>query len=240
MSATMTLSSRILPDGTSVPGTTSGVFQLTDGAPQTLTAPRTIHGTTSGYRFDFWIADFDVFPVQETGGSPAPQQTITITTPAGQAFAATAWYRPDEPGPPGVLAWAFSVNKDTTLPASPFGSVLPATAHNDAHTVSTTASSQPAAITAAALITGAGRFSSWLQLSGDGTVDGATLTGPAGGSSVAVAFYSIPVPDPCQPIRDQLEYLSPAAFNTLTEYERAAAYFHRQLKECEQTYGELP
>jgi hypothetical protein len=101
--------------------------------------------------------------------------------------------------------------------------------------------SQPVAITAAGLIAGAGRFSSWLQLSSDrGTVDGATLTVPAGGSSVAVAFYSIPVPDPCQAIRDQLEYLSPGDFNTLTEYERAAAYFRGQLKECEQKYGELP
>jgi hypothetical protein len=240
MSATMTLSCRTLPDGAYVPGTTSGVFQLTDGAPQTLTAPLTIPGIPHSYCFDFWIADFDVFPIQESGGSPEPQQTIHITTPTGQAFAATAWYRPEVPGPPGVLAWAFSVNQDTTLPGSPFGTVTPAAAQKDANTASTTASSQPAVITAAALITGTGRFSSWLQLSGDGTVNGATLTVPADGSSVAVAFYSIPVPDPCQPIRDQLEYLSPAAFNTLTEYERAAAYFHRQLKECEQKYGELP
>ena len=100
--------------------------------------------------------------------------------------------------------------------------------------------SQPVAITATGLIPGAGRFSCWLQLSGNGTVNGATLTVPAGGSSVAVAFYSIPVPDPCQAIRDQLEYLSPEDFNTVTEYERAVTYFRRQLKECEQKYGELP
>ena len=240
MPSTMTLSFRILPDGTYLPGTTSGVFQLTDGAPQTLTAPLTIPGTPHGYCFDFWIADFDVFPVQQASGSPEPQQTINVTAPAGQAFAATAWYRPCAGGPPGVLAWAFSVNQDTTLPQSPFGSVVPATAHKDANSASTTASSQPVVITAARLITGAGRFGSWLQLSGDGTVNGATLTVPAGGSSVAVAFYSIPVPDPCQPIRDQLEYLSPADFDTLTEYERATAYFQGQLKECEQKYGELP
>ena len=81
----------------------------------------------------------------------------------------------------------------------------------------------------------------WLQLfSNGGTVNGTTLTVPAGGSSVAVAFYSIPVPDPCQGIRDQLQYLSPGDFETLTEYERAAAYFRGQLKECEQKYGALP
>jgi hypothetical protein len=38
----------------------------------------------------------------------------------------------------------------------------------------------------------------------------------------------------------QLEYLSPADFDTLTAYERAAAYFHGQLKECEQKYDKLP
>jgi hypothetical protein len=239
MSSAMTLSFRILPGGTPVPGTASGVFQLTDGAPQALTAPLDIPGTPHGYCFDFWIADFDVFPVQQAGGSPELQQTINFTAPPGQAFAATAWYRPCAGGPPGVLAWAFSVNQDTTLPQSPFGSVVPATAQIDANTVST-ASSQPTVITATRLITGAGRFGTWLQLSGDGTVNGATLAVPAGGSSVAVAFYSIPVPDPCQAIRDRLEYLSPADFDTLTEYERATAYFQGQLKECEQKYGELP
>jgi len=48
------------------------------------------------------------------------------------------------------------------------------------------------------------------------------------------------VPDPCQAIRDQLEYLSPADFGTRAGYEHAAAYFRGQLKECEHKYGELP
>jgi hypothetical protein len=236
MSSTMTLSFRNLADGSFVPGTTSGVFQLTDGAPQALTAPLNVPGTPNNYLFVFWVADFQVFPVQDSGGTPEPQQTINFNAPAEQAFAATAWYLPDVGGPAGVEAWAFSVNQDTTLPESPFGSVMPATAQEGANTVST---SQPVVITAADVIAGFGRFSSWLQLSGDGTVNGATLTVPAGGSSVAVAFYSIPVPDPCQGIRDELESLSPGDFGTLGEYERAAAYFRAQLKECEEKYGEL-
>jgi hypothetical protein len=236
MSSMMTLSCRIVPDGALVPGTTSGVFQLTDGAPQALTAPPTIPGSPS-HSFCFWVADFQVFPVQESGNVPEPQQTINFTAPAAQAFDATAWYRPDVSGPPGVLAWAFSVNQDKTLPESPFNSVVPATAQQGPNTVST---SQPVVITAADLIAGSGRFSSWLQFSGDCTVNGATLTAPAGGASAAVALYFIPVPDPCQEIRDQLDYLSPGDFQTLTEYERAAAYFRGQLKECEQKYGELP
>jgi hypothetical protein len=39
MSSTMTLSFRIFPEGAPVPGTTSGVFQLAEGAPQALEAP---------------------------------------------------------------------------------------------------------------------------------------------------------------------------------------------------------
>lgn len=236
MSSTMTLSFRNLADGSFVPGTTFGVFQLTDGAPQALTAPLNVPGSPVNYSFEFWVADFQVFPVQDSGGTPEPQQTINFNAPTGQAFAATAWYLPDIGGPPGVEAWAFSVNQDATLPNSPFGSVAPATAQQGPNTVST---SQPVVITAVGLIAGAGRFSSWLQLSGNGTVNGATLTVPAGGSSVAVAFYSIPVPDPCQEIRDQLESLSPGDFDTLAEYERAAASFRAQLKECEEKYGEL-
>jgi hypothetical protein len=238
MSSTMTLSFRNLPDGSFVPGTTSGVFQLTDGAPQALSAPLIVPGSPYGYIFSFWVVDFQVYPVQDSGSTPEPQQTVNFNAPTAQAFAATAWYRPDTPGPPGVLAWAFSVNQDATLAQSPFGSVAPAAAQRDPHTVST---SQPVVITAAGLIAGAGRFSSWLQLfSNGGTVNGATLTVDAGGSSVAVAFYSIPVPDPCQGIRDQLDSLNPGDFDTLGEYERAAAYFRGQLKECEQQYGELP
>ena len=71
-------------------------------------------------------------------------------------------------------------------------------------------------------------------------MNGATLTVPADGSSVAVAFYSIPVPDPCQEIRDQLEYLSPGDFDALTEFKRAYSFFLQRLKECEQKYGEMP
>src|SRR5262249_58187814 len=106
-------------------------------------------------------------------------------------------------GPPGFRAWPFSWTGATTVPSSPFGAVVPATAQQDAHTVST---SQDVVITAAGLIAGAGRFHSWLQLfSNGGTVNGTTLTVPAGGSSVAGAFYSIPSPDPCPGRRDPLQ-----------------------------------
>jgi len=231
MSSTMTLSFRIFPDGAFVPGTTSGVFQLEDGAAQTLTAPPDLPGSP-GYRFIFWVADFQVL---QSGG--VPEQTINFDAPPNQAFAATAWYLPDVGGGSGVAAWAFSVNQDETLPESPFGSVVPAAAQQSANNVST--ADGPVVITAVDLIAGFGRFSSWLQFSGTGTVNGAALTVPANGSSEAIAIYSIPVPDPCQEIRDQLDDISPGDFPTLGDYERAAAYFRQQLFECEKKYGEL-
>ena len=242
MSSTMTLSFRIFPERAPVPGTTSGVFQLADGAPQTLAAPLNIAGSgnPTAYSFIFWAADFRVFPVQTSGGVPDPQQTVNFDAPAGQAFDATAWYVPDISGPPGVAAWAFSLNQDLELPNSPFGSVSPASAQQGPNAVSTATGGQPVIITAAELIGGYGRFSSWLQFYGNGTVSGSVLTVPAGGASAAIAFYSIPIPDPCQEIRDQLDNLSPGDFQTLAEYERAASHFRQQLKECETKYGELP
>jgi hypothetical protein len=243
MSSTMTLSFRIFPGGAPVPGTTSGVFQLMDGASQTLAAPLNIAGSgnPATYSFIFWAADFRVFPVQTSGGVPDPQQTVNFDAPGGQAFDATAWYVPDIPGgPPEVNAWAFSLNQDQTLPNSPFGSVSPASAQQGPNTVSTATGGQPVIITAAESIGGYGRFGSWLQFYGKGTVSGSVLTVPSGGESEAIAFYSIPVPDPCQEIRDQLDNLSRGDFNTAAEFERAFHYFVQQLKECEKKYGELP
>jgi len=247
MSSTMTLSFRVFPSGTQVPNTTSGVFRLTDGAPQTLAAPLNITepepGKPAAFAFVFWVADFQVFPVQTSGGVPDPQQTINFDAPKDQAFDATAWYLPIGPGGgggTGVTAWAFSVNQDKVLPNSPFASVSPASAQQSANTVSTTTSNQPVIMTAAALIEGFGRFNSWLQLGGNGTVNDSILTVPAGGASEAVAFYSIPVPDPCQDLRDELEHLSPGDFQTVAEYENARRTLSGQLRACEKKYGELP
>ncbi len=242
MSSTMTLSFRVFPEGAPVPGTTSGVFQLMDGAPQTLAAPLNIAGSgnLAAYSFIFWAADFQVFPVQPPGGVPDPQQTVNFDAPAGQAFDVTAWYVRDTSGPAEIATvWAFSLNQDRELPNSPFASVSPASAQQGPNTVSTATGGQPVIITAAELIEGYGRFSSLLQFYGDGTVSGSVLTVPAVGASEAIAFYSIPVPDPCQEIRDQLDNLSRGDFNTAAEYERAFHYFVQQLKACEKKYGEL-
>ena len=50
-----------------------GFPQFADGAPQALTAPLNLPGS-AGYRFIFWVADFQVFPAQEPGGVPEPSR----------------------------------------------------------------------------------------------------------------------------------------------------------------------
>lgn len=254
MSSTMTLSSRIFPTvtpvpgpitGTLVPGTISEVLQLVDGAAQSLTAPLNVAGPGNPptYSFIFWDVDSNPQSVQPPRGVPDPQQTVNFDAPAEQAFDATAWYVPSGPGGgrggTGVTAWAFSLNQEEVLPNSPFGSVSPAFAQLSANTVSTTASDQPVIITASSLIVGFGRFNSWLQFFGNGIVTGPTLTVPAGGVSEAIAFYSIPVPDPCENLRLELANFDCSGTGlTLAECERIRKDLQKQLQECERQYGE--
>ena len=245
MSSTMTLSSRIFPTGTPVPGTISEVLQLADGAPQSLAAPLNLAcpGNPPTFTFIFWNVNSNPQQVQLAGGVPDPQQTVNFDAPTEQAFDATAWYIPGGPGSggsgTGVTAWAFSLNKDEVLPNSPFGSVSPAFAQLSANTVSTTASDQPVIITAASLIGGDGLFNKWLPFLGNGTVKGpTTLTVPANGLSEAIAFYLIPVPDPCQNLRDELNNIDCSQFKEPGECTRLIVALTKQLLECERQYGE--
>ena len=99
-------------------------------------------------------------------------------------------------------------------------------------------------ITAANLSEGSGRFQQWLQFFGNGDVTGQQLTVKAGdpsdaGSSDAIAVYSIPQPDPFQPIRTQIADLNPGDFPNPAGYERAFNALEADLRQCGQEYGEL-
>jgi hypothetical protein len=245
MSSIMTLSYLVFPTGTPAPGTPSAVLPVADGEPLILSAPFNVAGPGNppAYAFIFWDADSQLYQVQESGGVPDPQQTVNFDAPTDQAFAAAAWYVPTGGpggGGTGVTAWAFSLNQQTALPNSPIASVSPAFAQQSANTVSTTASNQPVIISASPLVGGYGRFNSWLQFSGNGAVNGSILTVPAGGASEAIAFYSIPVPDPCAGIREELDNISPADFSSLADFFQVWRELHQQLYTCEQQYGELP
>ena len=260
MPSTMTLSYLVFPSGTPVPGTEPPVpISVPDGSPQTLSAWDQLTvaappGEPSSYTFAFWAVPSTVQPTQFTNGVPDSQQVIHFPGPSDESFNATAWYVPDGgSGPPVALAWAFSLNKNMPIPTAtltstpPFASVSPPGSVEGPNTVSTTDPAAIAAvdvtITAANLIEGSGRFQQWLQFFGNGDVTGQQLTVKAGdpsdaGSSDAIAVYSIPQPDPCQPIRTQIADLSPVDFPNFADYERAHRALEADLRQCEQENGE--
>jgi hypothetical protein len=235
MTSTMQFSSLIFPTGTQVPSTSAATLQLSDGSPQTVSAQLTV----DGYLFVFWDVNLQIYPTQVSGGVADLQQVVNFTAPSEESFNATSWYLAEGGGGgPGVAAWAFSLNDNKVVLNSPLASVSPAGAQEGPNTVSTTTSDQAVIITAPGVITGVGRFSQWLQISGNGTVNGQTLTVPAGGASLAVAFYGIPQPDPCAAIRGELANIDPSDFPNFADYERAVRAIEGELHQCEQKYGE--
>ena len=227
----MTLSYRQFPAGNVL--LDMGVIPVNSGAAVSLSAFPSFTDADGTFGFIFWDTEVSI------GSDPA----VSFTAPGGD-FAVDAWYVP-EGGPggggPGVSATAFSVNEHKVIPGTPIAAVTPAGAWSGAPstTVSTTTSSDPVAITALAKMVPEGLFLRWLQF-GNGTFSGAVLTVPPNGASEAIAFYAIPDPDPCQPIRDQMDNLSPGDFPTPAAYRAALEALGRQLRKCEEKYGELP
>jgi hypothetical protein len=234
----MQFGSLILPGGTQVPGTPAATLQLSDDSPETVSAQLSI----DGYLFAFWDVNLRIYPTQYSGGVADLQQTVDFTAPSGESFYATSWYLAEGGGGggSGVTAWAFSLNGNDVVPNSPLSSVSPPGAQEGPNTVSTTTSDQAVIITAPSKITGYGRFSQWLQISGNGTINGQSLTVPAGGASLAVAFYAIPQPDPCAAIRAELGSIEPSDFPNYADYERAVRAIEADLVKCEGEYGEPP
>jgi hypothetical protein len=233
---TMVITLRAFPSGTVVPSQLNGTVLLSPGSQVNLSAPATAY-SPNPYGFAFWNITSDV----------RTTPSISFTAPTDTStFYATAWYLPVGgpcPGCPsgtGVTTFAFSMNNDQILSTTPIASVNPSSAWAGppATFVSTTSSASPVAITALSKIGGSGLFNRWLQF-GNGSVAGSVLTVPSSGASFAIAFYGIPVPDPCEGVRTELDYLSPGDFLTLQQYQRARAQLTQQLLACERQYGEI-
>ena len=242
--ATMNLSYRDFVTGNPIPGTPSDTLSLAGGSSDTLDAPYRLTAGGHGYAFLFWNVDATLTTVQLKNGSPNPDQKVTFTAPTdGSTFDGTAWYIQTGGGGGGGTGgsvWAFSLNKDERVPNSPIGTINPASAQTGPNSFSTTSSSSPVVVTAPKLIGGDGLFKSWLQFGGDGSIGGAVLTVPSSGSTASIAFYGIPVPDPCEGVRQDLDNLSPGDFPTLAAYQAARRALTGQLLACERKYGELP
>lgn len=235
----MTVIYRAFPAEIDVPHSPKETTTVSAGGAVSLTAPLKIFGDPKlkepTYDFEFWDANATLI-VSPTAAFNAPADNSN--------FEASAWYFPEGGGGPsgtGVVTYAFSLNQHKIVTGkTPIASVTPgsAWAGGQSTTVSTTSSPNPVAITAANLIGGYGRFSQWLAFGGKAS--GRTLMVPAKGACLAIAFYSIPQPDPCKPIRTQLDNLNPSDFPTPEAFRKAQQALIAQLLKCERQYGELP
>jgi hypothetical protein len=242
--ATMNLSYRDFFTGNPIPETPSASVTLADGSSETLDAPYRLAAAGHTYAFIFWNVDASLTAVQLTNGRPNPEQEVTFTAPSDDStFDGTAWYIQTGGGGGGGTGgsvWAFSLNKDQRLTNSPIGTINPTSAKTGPNSFSTTSSPSPVVVTAPRLIGGDGLFKSWLQFVGDGSIGGAKLTVPAKGSTASIAFFGIPVPDPCDSIRVDLENLNPGDFRTPAEFQAARRALTAELHACEVKFGELP
>jgi hypothetical protein len=204
------------------------------GGAVSVTAPAQVfgQGAAPGFTFEFWNADAAKYITP----------TATFSAPTDNSdFSASAWYFEDVGGPaPLVTTYAFSLNKNQVLAGkTPIASVTPAAAWTGPPSTTVPTTTSAVAITAATVIGGFGRFASWIQV-GKGTIAGRTLNVPLMGGSQAIAFYGVPVPDPCAALRSELSNLSPADFPTIQDFEAALRKLTQQVISCEQAYGELP
>lgn len=233
-SSTMVLSFREFPSGNPVPNTLSAKIPVTPGASITLTAPTQILGTPpTAFGFAFWNASVTA--------SQSPN--ITFSAPSVATFNATAWYFPEGgsggPGKPGVSTVAFSMDQDSILSVTPIAAVTPngAWAGSPSTIVSTTTSTSPVVITARQLIVGDGMFNTWINF-GSGTPSGKTLTVPANGASLAIAFYGIPQGAPtlaqCQQDESDLASITPDGFPSQQEYLKVLHFLEKQVQICRQ------
>ena len=237
---TMNQSYRIFPNGSPVPGMPSSSVPLVGGSPTTLNVPDVISEPGGSYTFIFWNVNATLYPPQPAGATPNSQQTVMFDPPSDDStFDATAWYILGGGGGGGGVVYAFSLNQDKELSNSPIGTIIPASAQTGPNTFSTTTSPDPVVVTAPAVIVGYGRFNQWLPLF-EPQVSDPVLTVHANGAVVAIAFYGIPVPDPCQGLRDILGGWDCTGALNPADCVKEEVRLSNELRACERYYGEKP
>jgi hypothetical protein len=177
------------------------------------------------YDFMFWNID----------ATPYSTEEVSFQTLCTSASTATAWFLElgTGGGPAAISTWAFSLNHNSVIAnTTPIQSVTNGTWAGGSSTVVDTTGTAPITITALPKIAGYGRFMDW-QLVPDGPLEsGSTLNFKPGSSAWEIAFYGIPVPDPCETLRLELQ----SCLEDLSG--KACLPIGKALEFCESTYGE--
>ncbi len=178
------------------------------------------------YKFMFWNVD----------ATPYAPEEVNFQTLCTSPSTASAWFLEIGTGPPGspqIDTWAFSLNHNGVIPnTTPIQSVTNGTWAGGSSTVVYTTGTAAGTITALPKIAGYGRFTDWQQIPDGPLQSGSTLSFEAGGSAWEIAFYGIPVPDPCETLRVELQ-------SCLADLPgKACLPIGKALQLCESTYGE--
>jgi hypothetical protein len=184
---------------------------------------------SEGVKYDFVFWNIDATPYTTT--------EVNFETLCSSPSTATAWFLATGPGsgPPQVDTWAFSLNHNAVIAnTSPIQSVANGTWSGGSSTVVYTTGTAPVTITAIPKISGYGRFTAWeeIALPPSPLATGSAFTVAADSSAWAIGFYGIPVPDPCETLRLELQ-------SCLADLSgKACLPIGKALSTCESYYGE--
>ena len=225
----LTVNSLSFPSGEVLPEGIKNVVVPEGGCGvATVTADPTFVGADGvPYEFVFWNID----------ATPYTTLEVSFKTLCTSASTATAWFLPtgSGSGAPQVDTWAFSLNHNGVIPSTtPIQSVTNGTWSGGSSTVVYTTGTAAVTITAKPKISGYGRFTGWekIAIPPPPVATGSAFTVPADSSAWAIAFYGIPVPDPCEPLRAELE----SCLEDLSG--KACLPIGKALSTCESYYGE--
>jgi hypothetical protein len=225
----LTVNSLSFPNGQVLPEGIENVVVPEGGCGvATVTADQSFVSSTGvTYEFLFWNID----------ATPYTTAEVNFETLCSSASTATAWFLATGPGsgPPQVDTWAFSLNDNGVIPnTTPIQSVTNGKWSGSSSTVVYTTGTEPVTITAIPKIVGYGRFTGWEEISVPPSplATGSTLTVPADGSAWAIAFYGIPVPNPCATLQLELQ-------SCLSDLPgKACIPIGKALQTCQAYYGE--
>lgn len=217
-------SGQVLPEGIEkvvVPEGGCGVATVTAD-------PSFVSSNGVAYEFIFWNID----------ATPYTTTEVSFKTLCTSVSTATAWFLPTGGGGiglPQVDTWAFSLNHNGVIPnTTPIQSVTNGTWSGGSSTVVYTTGSEAVTITAVPKISKYGRFTGWERIGfppGPVTT-GSAFTVPADSFAWAIGFYGIPVPDPCESLRVELQ----TCMEDLSG--KACLPVGKALSTCESYYGE--
>jgi hypothetical protein len=170
----------------------SGCAKQIVGAAPIIQVKDPTTGLPVTYEFLFW----------DINATPYTTQQVNFQPICGVSNSAVAVYWPTGgcagcPPPTTDSVLAYSLNDAKIIPTTPIGSAT------GGWTPGSTVVTPPTTINALPQIIGYGNFKDWDVLGPGSTLSSSSSLSLTGAGDVVLAFYGIPDPDPCAPLRNE-------------------------------------